>query len=198
VTDPSIYNRLSMAELDKIWDQVQSHIIPYTGPNPKNCIVTDYSPASNGRPQVTHKGCKYYISIVLCLRRYRIKDPKYNIPVGHECSHICNNPPCINADWLCFETGPVNRSRNCCDLFKNVNGYLCPHEDPICYGCTGIVRQNVDVDDDDGDDVDDEDIDMYDDNGNIDIFKLFGINITFIKKTHGCYTETYIIKKNKN
>jgi len=194
-TKYDMYNSLSMAELNKIWGQVQEHIIPWPGPGPntKNCIITNYS-SDKGRPQVRHNGKKYYISIVLCLRKIRINNPNYNIPFGYECSHICNNHKCINADWLAFESGPVNKSRGCCELYKDTNGYFCPH-DPICHGCKGIVGHNVIDDDDDDDNDDDDDIDMlYDENHNLDILKLFGV-YSYTKIENKNYDIVYIKTK---
>jgi len=146
VTNPDMYNELSMIDLDAIWQQVQPHIIndPINNPDPNHptCIITNYAPSSNGRPQVRYRKIKYYISIVLCLRRYRLLDPNYNIQVGEECSHLCHYPPCINSQWLAFESGDVNKSRSCCLMFGLVGGYFCPHT-PICPGCNGIVGFNI-------------------------------------------------------
>jgi hypothetical protein len=137
-----MYNDLTLDDLDRIWVQVQSHIIHNNDPNHPSCILTDYSPSNNGRPQVRYKGVKYYISIVLCLRKYRIINPNYNIQVGDECSHLCHNPPCINIDWLVFEDGETNKTRSCCLKYGNIIGYFCPHN-PVCPGCNGIVGYNV-------------------------------------------------------
>jgi hypothetical protein len=167
ITKPSNYNHYTMDELNDFWEQVKTHIRIPRGPNPYNCIETDLALATSGRPQLRYRGDgkKRYISIMLCLRKYRMtRDPNYNIPVGGECSHLCHNKACINADWLTFEPGDHNKTRGCCEMFKHVNGYLCPH-DPICNGCRGIPGHNVD--DDMDEDVDDED----DDN----ILKFLGI-----------------------
>lgn len=141
-TDFTKYNNLTMAELNKIWNQVQDHIVIPLGDNPYNCIETNYK-STKGRPQVSHKGDhSYYVSIVLCLRKYRLQDPSYNIPHKFECSHLCNNKKCINADWLLFELGDINRSRATCFMFRNIRGYRCPHE-TLCGGCEGIPGHNI-------------------------------------------------------
>jgi len=138
VTDPEKYNTLSMGDLNAIWSQVKPHIIKKIDPKHPHCIITDYAPATNGRPQVRYKGVKYYISIVLCLRKYRLLNPDYKIQVGDECSHLCHHPPCINSKWLVFESGDLNKTRNCCLMFGNIDGYYCPHT-PVCPGCKGVL-----------------------------------------------------------
>jgi len=151
ITNPKIYNDLTRIDLDAIWEQVKKHIIPNDDPDHPTCILTNYAPSNNGRPQVRYRGKKYYISIVLCLRRHRQIDPNYNIEVGCECSHLCHHPPCINAESLTFDNGDVNKTRSCCKMFGHVEGYFCPHN-PICPGCTGIIGWNVPNNDDDDDD----------------------------------------------
>jgi len=142
ITDPQKYNKLSNVELNEIWKQVKNHIVTNNDHNHPNCIVTNYVPSNNRRPQIRYKGEKYYISIVLCLRKNRKIDLNYSIKVGHECSHLCHNTSCINEHCLTFENGEINKSRSCCKIFKDVNGYYCPH-DPICPGCSGITGWNV-------------------------------------------------------
>jgi hypothetical protein len=125
------YNSL-LAEIDAIWKsgQVQSHLLP----TPEGCVETDIAKVKENRGyvQLRIRKSKFYVHILAAL--YRAKRP---ILQGEEASHLCNNDKCVNPDHLVLEDGLVNKSRLCCKLFGQKQGYLCPHQ-PTCPGCNSL------------------------------------------------------------
>jgi hypothetical protein len=135
-TNPAPYNALSNVDLENIFNQIRRHHINPPADHP-GCIVTDYAPAANGRPQTRFSGVKYYASITLALRKKRLEDGAYNITNGEEASHLCHYPPCVNPDHLVLEGGDINKTRACCQLFGAHPNYRCPHN-PTCFKCVSI------------------------------------------------------------
>ena len=140
VTDPSEYNKLTLANLNYIMDsQVREHIVEPPADHP-GCVVTNYSSPHHGRPQVRFQGRKYYIGIIISgLRGQRARDPGFNIQNGGECSHLCHYPPCVNVDHIVLEAGDVNKSRACCLMYGHLDGFKCPHR-PTCFNCASLYN----------------------------------------------------------
>jgi hypothetical protein len=136
VNDPSSYNLLTINDLRSLDKQVRGHYIRAPVDHP-GCVVTDYAPANNGRPQVRYGGRKYYISIVAALYRQRRLEPGYQMQVGDESSHLCHYPSCVRPDHLVLEPGDVNKTRACCQLFGHLTEYKCPHV-PVCFRCVSL------------------------------------------------------------
>jgi len=62
--------------------------------------------------------------------------PDQTVPVT--CSHLCCDCSCVNPHHLNWETLSVNKTRECCQLFKKLQGYKCPHSPP----CAGFENRS--------------------------------------------------------
>lgn len=130
-------NELSLEELDEGMKQILSKdkkTLSALGQD--YCLMSSYGAAKSGRSndyrQVRFKGTKYYVHNVAAW--YKIRLQQLPIPdVKLEVSHLCHQRLCYNPKHLVFEDGLQNKSRLCCELYKEVNGYFCPHS-PTCLG----------------------------------------------------------------
>jgi len=120
----SLYSELTAGEIALAFIQASGR----ADPKPNGCIESTYATDAKNYAQVRFNYKKYYVHVIAAIHRYqRIPGP------GEEVSHLCHNRTCFNMDHLAIESGLVNKSRLCCELFKTKEGYKCPHE-PTCFG----------------------------------------------------------------
>ena len=105
----------------------ETHILQQNG-----CIFSSLRPNGRGHTQIKVGGIKYLghriaaaDKIELDLASYNNKETKL------EASHRCGVPRCINPTHLIFELSERNQTRDCCRMFRNQQGYRCPHL-PLC------------------------------------------------------------------
>lgn len=117
-----------LPDMDSVWAQIMAHAVPEG-----DCMLSTYSSVKRtGYSQVRYNGRKYYVHVVAAMRRAgRAPRP------DDEASHLCNNPRCVRPEHLVLESGPINKSRQCCKLYGSEKGYKCPHS-PTCLGCVEL------------------------------------------------------------
>jgi hypothetical protein len=103
-----------------------------------DCLLSTYAPPKDGGEnqyrQARIKGVKYYVHRISAW--YKVRSKYAKIPDANwEVSHLCHKRACYNPKHLEFEDGLHNKSRICCELFKDTQGYYCPHKPP-CFGTT--------------------------------------------------------------
>jgi len=136
ITNVDMYNEITSDDMDVIFTQLLPHL--FQDMEHPGCITTDYKTGPSGRPQISYRGTKYYISVLLALNNMRKRYPDYKLVPGFEGSHWkCNNPPCVNEKHLVLEMEDVNKSRLCCKIYGKFKNYRCPHL-PVCPGCDPI------------------------------------------------------------
>lgn len=123
------YKDLSENAIDAAFKTALGHY--QQGPN--GCFESTYATDGKNYAQVRYERKKYYVHVIAAIRRHK------RVPIAQqeEVSHLCHNRKCFNPSHLEYESGPINKSRGCCALFKDVSGYKCPHE-PTCIGATPI------------------------------------------------------------
>lgn len=126
----SYYNNLTWDELaDAIRRIYKKRRNAYPNLNQRgewDCMETSFS--YDKRPQIRVGGRKLYCAVLVCLHKYRMEEPFYNIPQEFEASHFwCHNQHCVNADHLCFEDGITNKSRLYCKTFRTNPHHACLH-----------------------------------------------------------------------
>jgi hypothetical protein len=116
------YYRDILDSIDEVWLQMYEHGVRH---HEFGCIDHTYATTkdTNKYAQVRYKGKKYYCHVVAAIRHLR-RAPEND----DEASHLCGRPWCIEWTHLTFESGLVNKSRLCCQLYLGVTpGYICPH-----------------------------------------------------------------------
>ena len=68
------------------------------------------------------------LHIWFTFKKTKDKIPKYGGPDELECSHLCGNKCCINAEHLVFEKHDVNQERIHCQN----QGMCCKSHRPFC------------------------------------------------------------------
>jgi len=128
--ESSLYEKLSEGDVLAIWTQVTKHFALQTD----ECQMTDFAPCKKNSKytQVRYKKVKYYCHIIGGMMTYK-RAPKHD----EEASHLCHNSGCVAPKHIVFETGDVNKSRLCCKLYGQLEGYKCPHK-PTCFFCTAL------------------------------------------------------------
>lgn len=128
--EPSIYQLLASESLELACSKINSHILKISS----GCEETDYATDDKNYSQTRYRGKKYYCHVLTAMRHYG-RPPKQ----GEEVSHLCHNRKCVKPQHLVMESGLVNKSRLCCEIYKNKKGYFCPHE-PTCTGLEAVKK----------------------------------------------------------
>ena len=104
------------------------------------CLESSYTPSQGsgstlGVPVMSYKQKNYRPHRIAC----HLGPNCIHFPYTEkaEASHLCHNSLCYNPWHLVFENSKINRSRYCCELYGDKEGYLCPH-DPPCVNCTSL------------------------------------------------------------
>jgi Zinc-binding loop region of homing endonuclease len=110
------------------------------------CFPSAYKPTTNGYTQVRYKSRKYYLHIIAAA----IAGRPTPIDGKTEGSHCCPlkepDRTCFNPAHIAVEDGLTNKSRLCCQLFRDVSNYRCPHRDPPCWGVASCYESNSQLD----------------------------------------------------
>lgn len=102
------------------------------------CWTSTLKLNGRGHVQIKHKGIKYLgHRIMACSNSNPPQFVPYDKKTKIDASHLCGNRSCINPEHLHFENCLVNQTRDCCRMFKDTEGYYCPHSPP-CIGCKPI------------------------------------------------------------
>lgn len=106
------------------------------------CWTSSQVPSGEGNRYIQFKkaGVAYYGHRAMACSK--LNPPKYynkeELPL--EASHICGYSHCINPKHLHLESAEVNRTRDCCTMYKHLPWYLCPH-DPVCIDADPLTAE---------------------------------------------------------
>jgi len=95
------------------------------------CWKSKLKPNGRGHVQIKMKGIKYLgHRIMACAREKPYVYVEYSKDIKNDASHLCWNNWCINPYHIWIENTLINQSRDCCKIFYEENGYMCPHSPP--------------------------------------------------------------------
>jgi len=113
---------------------------PISAESVHRCWFTTWKVNGRGHTQFKYKNVKYLAHRVMAFAQgeppYTYQP--YDATTKIDASHLCGDRKCVNPNHLVLENTLINQTRDCCRMFKDKQGYFCPHTPP-CIGLTPVA-----------------------------------------------------------